>query len=189
MLDTKIAPGFLIAPPALDDPNFERTLIIVGVHEDDGSMGFVITRQSDLMLHDVLKELDIDPHVTVVDRPVLLGGPVSGFTGFLLYEHARDKPLAAGIQLSETLSISPSRELLESAAAGELSGRFELVLGYAGWGPGQLDAELQRGGWLHTAFDESLVFGTHTSERWDAVYDALGVSPLNVINVPGGAQA
>jgi putative transcriptional regulator len=182
-----LAPGFLLAPPPLEDPNFDRSLVLLAVHEDTGSMGFIVNRTSDIKLHALLRELSIEP--TIDDRLVLVGGPVSGFSGFLLYEHAEGKALAPGIEVTSTVSISPSRDLLEAAAKGELKGRFELLLGYAGWAPRQLEGELERGSWLHAPFDAELLFEVPTAQRWDETYNRLGVSPLGFVTVPGGAQA
>jgi putative transcriptional regulator len=182
-----LSPGFLIAPPPLADPNFDRSVVLLTAHEEDGSMGFIINRQSDISLHALLVELDIQP--TIADRFVLIGGPVGGAAGFVLYEHDDGRPLAPGIEVSRGLSITPAKDILERGAKGELPGRFDLILGYAGWGPGQLDDELERGGWLHAPFDAELLFDVPMASRWDETYARLGVSPLGFINVPGGAQA
>ena len=185
-LNDKMAPGFLIAPPSLEDPNFDRTVVLLAVHEDDGAMGFIVNRAAELSLHQLLKELEIVP--AIEDRPVLVGGPVSGFSGFVLYTHEEGKPAAPGIEITPTLSVSPSRELLEQAANGELE-RFELLLGYAGWAPGQLEGELERGGWLHAEFDADLMLNVDVDDRWEEVFQRLGVSPAGFMMVPGGAQA
>ncbi len=186
-LDDRLAPGFLVAPPPLEDPNFDRSLVLLAAHESTGSMGFVVNRTSELSLHGLLKELDIRPSVD--DRPVLIGGPVSGFSGFVLYEHAASAPLAPGIEVSPTISVSPSRELLEAAAHGTLKGRWELLLGYAGWAQEQLESELQRGSWLHAAFDPELLFDVALEQRWEEAYARLGIEPFGFMMVPGGAQA
>lgn len=183
----RLAPGFLLAPPPLSDPNFDRTLVLLAVHEPGGSMGFIVNRPSEIRLHQLLKELEIDP--IVADRSVLIGGPVSGFSGFVLYEHDEGRPLGPGIEVSTSISVSPSRELLEAGARGDLPGRFELLLGYAGWAPLQLEGELERGAWLHAPFDPELLFDVPMDTRWQETYDRLGISPDGFINVPGGAQA
>jgi putative transcriptional regulator len=185
--DHLLAPGFLIAPPTLNDPSFARALVVLAIHETDGSMGFIVNRTGEMTLKTLLDELEITS--SVPDRPVLLGGPVSSYSGFVLYTHDEETPLAPGIRVSSTISVSPSRELLERAARGALPGRFELVMGYAGWGPGQLDAELERGGWLHSAFDAEVLLDIPSDRRWDEVYQRLGVLPEEFISVPGGAQA
>jgi putative transcriptional regulator len=183
----KLAPGFLLAPPPLSDPNFDRSLVLLAVHESGGSMGFIVNRPSEITLHQLLKELEITPRID--DRAVLIGGPVSGFSGFVLYEHDVGRPLGPGIEVSSSISISPSREILEAGARGDLPGRFDLLLGYAGWAPLQLEGELERGAWLHAPFDPELLFEVPMKDRWQETYDRLGVSPLGFMNVPGGAQA
>lgn len=185
-LNDKMAPGFLIAPPSLGDPNFDRTVVLLAVHEEDGAMGFVVNRTAELTLHQLLGELEIKPAID--DRPVLVGGPVSGFSGFVLYTHEEGQPRAPGIEITPTLSVSPSRELLEEAATGALE-RFELLLGYAGWAPGQLEGELERGGWLHAEFDPDLLLNVPVEQRWEEIFARLGVSPAGFMMVPGGAQA
>lgn len=187
MGDDKLSPGFLLAPPPLSDPNFDKTLVLLAAHEPAGSMGFVVNRASEMMLHTLLKELEIAP--MIADRQVMIGGPVSGFSGFVLYEHAKGLPLAPGIEVSDTISVSPSREVLESAAQGRLPGRFDLLLGYAGWAPEQLEGELLRGAWLHAPFDAELLFDVPLGQRWEESYARLGVSPMGFVNVRGGAQA
>lgn len=185
--DDRLAPGFLVAPPPLDDPNFDRTLVLLAAHEPTGSMGFIVNRTSDMSLYGLLKELEIKPLVD--DRPVLIGGPVSGFSGFVLYEHEAGAPLAPGIEVSPTISVSPSRELLEAAAKGDIPGAWDLILGYAGWGSDQLESEVERGSWLHAPFDRELLFDVDVEERWEEAYARLGIAPFGFMMVPGGAQA
>jgi putative transcriptional regulator len=182
-----LAPGFLLAPPSLADPNFDGSVVLLAAHQDDGAMGFVINRPSSLHLHFLLTDLEIVP--TVADRLALVGGPVNDYAGFVLYEHLPGLPLADGIALSSTIGVTPSLDLLQRAATGQLPGRFELLLGYAGWGPGQLDDELAGGTWLHAPFDAELLFDVPLSKRWDETYERLGVNPGGVITVRGGAQA
>lgn len=184
--DDQLAPGFLLAPPGLPDPNFEKSVVLLAVNDESGSMGFIINRKADFTLHTLLEDMTMP--ATVADQPVLLGGPVAGFSGFVIYEHPEGEPRVSGIEITPTLSISASRELLEAAGAGEVD-RFDLVLGYAGWGPGQLRNELKRGGWMHAPFSQDLVFDVPIEERWDQAYARLGVSPMRFMNVPGGAQA
>lgn len=183
----KIAPSLLIAPPILSDPSFENAVIAVAMHESDGAMGFIINRRSDLRLHDLLNDLNVK--AAIPDRQTLFGGPVSKESGFILYEHKKGKPLEEGMPLTPTISISPSRELLERAAAGKIPGRFELILGYAGWGPGQLETEIKEGGWLNTSAFDEIFFDIPLPDRWHQSFAQIGVSPLGFVSVPGGAYA
>jgi putative transcriptional regulator len=187
LLDDKIAPGFLVAPPPMGDPNFDHTVILMTMHDDDGSLGFVINRKCDISLHTLMRALEIEPGNT--DKPVLVGGPVSGTTGFVLYEHPKGDPAAPGMTVSQTISLSPSKDVLAAAARGVFQSRFELLLGYSGWGPGQLVKEIERGSWLYIPFDADLLFDVPMEERWEEAYRRLGVSPMGFTNVPGGAMA
>jgi putative transcriptional regulator len=183
----RLAPGFLLAPPPLSDPNFDRTLVLLAAHEAEGSMGFILNRAGPRRLHALLRELEMRPRVA--DRDVLIGGPVSVTSGFVLYEHAPGEPAGPGMEVSPTISITPSRDVLESAARGQLTGRFDLLLGYAGWSAEQLDDELKRGAWLHAPFDPELVFDVAVERRWEECYARLGVNPFGFVSVRGGAQA
>ena len=185
--NTNSAPGLLIAPPSLQDPNFKEAVVVVCVNESEGAMGFILNRPSDLKLHEILKDLEIDPKIG--DRKVLAGGPVSNYAGFIMYEHEEGSPLAPGIEITKSVSITPSLEVLQKAALNEIPGRFELLLGYAGWGPGQLDNEMKRGGWLHCDFEAELLFDVPIEKRWEEIFSRLGVSPMAFMTVPRGAQA
>jgi putative transcriptional regulator len=182
-----LAPGFLLAPPPLSDPNFDRSVVLLAAHEAEGSMGFILNRPGPRRLHALLHELEMQPRVA--DRDVLIGGPVSLTSGFVLYEHEPGRPVGPGMSVSATISITPSRDVLESAARGRLPGRFDLLLGYAGWAPDQLDDELRRGAWLHAPFDPEVVFDVPVAERWDECFARLGVNPFGFVSVRGGAQA
>ncbi len=184
---TSLAPGFLLAPPSLNDPNFDQSVVLLAAHEGSGAMGFVINRPGKIQLHTLLADLELTP--TIDDRDVFIGGPVQTFSGFVVYEHPSDEPAGPGIAISPTVSVSPSREVLEKAVQGQLSGRFELLLGYAGWGAGQLDDEIDNGGWLHADFDADILFDIAAANRWTELYDRLGIDAGAMISVPGGAQA
>ena len=87
-----------------------------------------------------------------------------------MYEHAEGAPLAPGIEITKSVSITPSLEVLQKAALNEIPGRFELLLGYAGWGPGQLENEMKRGGWLHCDFEAELLFDVPIEKRWEDIF-------------------
>jgi putative transcriptional regulator len=123
------------------------------------------------------------------EKPVLFGGPMEKNSGFIIYEHEDDNPLAPGFKVTKNLSISPARALLDEAALGNLPGRFDLFLGYASWSRGQLDRELLRGDWLHTSLYLDLIFDVPHNERWVRSYEQLGIHPYAFVRVPGGAQA
>lgn len=170
----------------MGDSNFERTVVLLAAHDESGSMGFILNRPSDFRLHNLLEELEVPTFCD--DQDVLIGGPVSTFSGFVLYEHPANEPKFPGIEITPTVSVSASRDLLECGARGELE-RWDLLMGYAGWGAGQLDAELNTGGWLHAPYDDELVFSVSLPNRYDEAYSRLGVAPELFMTVKGGAQA
>jgi putative transcriptional regulator len=183
-----LAPGFLIAPPPLADANFDRTLVLLAAHETGGgSLGFILNRVARYRLHELLVDLEIECGVD--NRDVLASGPVARSSGFVLYEHPAGAPVGDGMVITATLSVTPSRDVLELAAAGRLPGRFDLLLGYAGWAPHQLEDELRRGSWLHAPFDPALVFDVPIPRRWDEAWARLGLDPAGFVAVRGGAQA
>lgn len=186
--DQEMAPGFLVASPAVaKGPDFTNTVVALGVHEQNGALGFIINRPTDISLHSIVQDLGLEPRVP--DRPVLFGGPASYNTGFVLYEHPKNCPIAPGFSLSDTVSVSPSRALLQEAIAGKLPGHFELLLGYVTWESGQLETEMERGGWLSTTFSPGVIFDTPACNRWSHAVHCLGISPLAFVRVRGGAQA
>ncbi len=181
------SPRFLLAPPHLQEGFFAGAAILVVAHESEGAMGFVINKSSELTFHEVCRDLKLETKIP--NQTVLAGGPVSDFAGFVLYEHSPQGALAPGIAVTNTISISPSQEALDAASSGRLNSNFELLLGYAGWGPGQLDEELQQSGWLEVDFDPSILFDVHFERRLAALHRRLGYDPAALVHVDGGAQA
>ena len=163
------------------------TVMLLAAHQEDSAMAFILNRQTQLSFHELMVDLSIKPKIQ--NRRVLWGGPVSKNSGFLLYEHPRNKPLDSGLQITDTLSISPSKKLLEKAAMGEIKNRFDLILGYVGFGAGQLERDLNQGSYLHSSFYEEIALKTPLSERFEHAFGQLGVLPIAFMNVQGGAQA
>lgn len=180
--------SILVAPPSLLSMPFQESIIILAGHKQNGSLGFILNRPTNLSIKDLMEDEDeYDPIYT--NKPVLFGGPVEKNSGFIIYEHKRGKPLAEGFKINSNISISPARKILEEAALGKLTGRFDLLLGYASWSKGQLNRELSRGEWLHTPFCKDLIFDVPHEERWLKSYEQLGIAPYAFMHVKGGAQA
>ena len=127
---------FLIAMPALDDPNFSRTVTLICEHNDEGAMGIIINRALDITLSEVLVQLDVAGyHHDLHKHPVHMGGPVQESSGFVIHE-----PLGAweaDLEIDTDLGVSASRDILTAIAEGRGPDRWLLALGYAGWGPGR----------------------------------------------------
>jgi putative transcriptional regulator len=185
----QLAPGFLVAAPSLLDPNFRRTVVLLVDHRPEGSLGFVINRPAEASMRAMLERIGLAVgSAKLEDTSVLVGGPVAPHTGWVVFEP--DQPIAAGaeiVRISDKLAVSASRDLLEkliasaeSAPAPRGSGRLLLVLGHAGWGPGQLDAEITQGAWIPVDFDDKIVFETPFDERWANALRILGIDPARL---------
>ena len=166
----------LIAMPTMGDPRFERTLIYVCAHSADGALGLVVNKPlDDLSFGDMLQQLDIDRKGANEAIRVHFGGPVETSRGFVLhsddYRHDGTLGITGGIALTATVDV------LKAIAGGHGPRRSLLALGYAGWAPGQLDAEIQANGWLTCAADEELVFGPNLEDKWARALDKIGIKP------------
>jgi putative transcriptional regulator len=179
---SELAPGFLVAAPVLLDPNFRRTVVLLVDHRPEGSLGFVINRPSNLTLRGMVEALGMQPSDAGVPKaPVLVGGPVAPDTGWVVFERSPERADDDGIvRVSNRLAVSASRELLENMVRANDPGRMMLALGYAGWGPGQLDAEIAQGAWIPVDLDEKIVFDTPFDERWASALRSLGIDPARL---------
>jgi len=173
---------FLIAMPSLGDPNFRRSVVLLGAHSiDAGAFGLVVNRPIDVELPDVLRELGLEPPSTVLPR-VLSGGPVEPSHGFVLFELGNAQPEADDLMLPAGLTVSGSADTLTTFTSGERSGRYSLVLGYSGWFPGQLETEIEENSWLVAPLDTSIVFDVPYEDRWVAALNSIGVDPGTLVD-------
>jgi len=188
-MQTEIAPGFLVAAPHLRDPAFDRTVILVLEHdEEEGSFGLVINRVAEIDLAAVLaamhvkleSPLDLSPH-----PPVLAGGPVSKELGWVV--HTSDWAGEGTTPLTEGISVTASIEILEAISSGRGPSEYVLCLGYAGWAPGQLIAEMRTGAWITVPFERELLFDVPHGARWDTALSRLGIDPRNIAPISGDA--
>lgn len=172
--DRYLTGRLLIAMPTMLDPRFARTVIYMCAHNDEGAMGLVINRLiGSITFPDLLEQLGID-HSQVSDRiRVHFGGPVESGRGFVL--HSGDYTQDGTLQVSSDLALTATVDILRDMADGGGPRLSMLALGYAGWGPGQLDAEIQANGWLHGDADEALVFDDDLDGKWQRAIGKLGV--------------
>jgi putative transcriptional regulator len=165
---------FLIAMPALSDPNFHHTTTLICEHNEEGALGLVINRPTDLLLGDILEHMSIENmREDIAAQPVYTGGPVQNDRGFVLHEPLGD--WEATLPVSERIGITSSRDILEAIARGEGPARSFITLGYAGWGAGQLEEELAANAWLSGPADIAIVFDTPYDRRWEAAAALIGV--------------
>ncbi len=174
----------LIAMPQMEDSRFARSLIYVCAHTAEGAMGLVVNRAVDnVTFPDLLRQLNITPGHPSPPDPILFGGPVETGRGFVL--HSSDYVRDATLLVDHEVGLTATLDILKDIAAGHGPRRSLLMLGYAGWGPGQLDAEIQANGWLNTAADEALIFDHDLETKWDKALAKLGVD-LSTLSVEAG---
>ena len=177
---------FLIAMPSLADPNFHRTVTLMCAHSEDGAMGIVINRPLDIKLTSVLDQLSIELTSDDAKRiPVLQGGPVQRERGFVIHNPPGDWD--AVLRVGDDIGISTSKDILSAVAAGRGPERVAIALGYAGWGAGQLEHELQQNAWLSGPADSRVIFETPYEERWDSAARLLGIDPHHLSSDAGHA--
>ena len=167
----------LIAMPAMRDPRFERSVIFMCAHSDEGAMGLVVNKPApDLEFKDLLEQLNITPDKDAPQIRVHVGGPVEHGRGFVL--HSADYQASdATLRVNDRFGMTATLEILEDISHGNGPEKCLLALGYAGWGPGQLESELQANGWLTADASPDLVFGDHDGDKWEAALASLGISP------------
>lgn len=175
----------LIAMPGMGDPRFERSVIFLCAHSAEGAMGLIVNKPApELSFSDLLSQLKIEPEVDVKSIRVHLGGPVENGRGFVLHSsdyRVDDSSLAVGGGFAMTATV----DILQDIARGSGPERALLALGYSGWGPGQLESEIQANGWLTAPADESLVFDRADREKWGAALRSISIDP-RLLSAGGG---
>jgi putative transcriptional regulator len=184
----------LIAMPGIGDPRFERSVIFLCAHSADGAMGIVINKVAqNITFPDLLSRLDLLPAENRINfdqrlsqMPVQFGGPVETGRGFVL--HTTDYYSAdTTLPISERVGLTATLDVLRAIAKGEGPRRSLLALGYSGWGPGQLEDEIQRNGWLHCEADEELIFAMANEEKYQAALQKIGIDPRMLSSDAGHA--
>jgi len=170
-----LAGQLLVAMPQMQDPRFARSVVYMCAHsEDAGAMGLVINKTlGSLTMGELFAQLDITSGSSVNSRPVHFGGPVEGGRGFVL--HTTDYNEEASLAIDDNFALTATLEILR--AIGEERGprRSLFALGYAGWAPGQLDAEIQANGWLSVAADSGIIFDPDHDRKWNRALAKLGI--------------
>ena len=176
MESANLAPGLLLAMPQLADPNFSRAVVLMIEHGANGSFGLVINNPSTIRASELLDSLEMSWHGEE-SAVVWQGGPVSPSTGWVLHEPmAVAQPGQGTIAITSGILLSTSPDRLRAIAS--RPPRFiRLLLGYSGWGPGQLEAEMATGAWLHASAEPELVFETPAESMWETALSSLGISP------------
>jgi putative transcriptional regulator len=164
----------LIAMPGMSDPRFDRTVIYLCAHSSDGAMGLIVNRLADhISFPDLLETLNIDSRGPDRHVRVHFGGPVETSRGFVL--HTADYLRDATVPVDERMGLTASVDVLQAMADGNGPQRALLALGYAGWGPGQLDHEIQQNVWLHAPPDDDIIFDGNLDNKWQRAVGKLGI--------------
>lgn len=182
---TDLTGKLLLAMPSMGDTRFERAVVFMCMHSDEGAMGLVINKPApDISFRALLKQLDINMKPGMPLPGLYIGGPVENGRGFVL--HSTDYGRETGtLGVSDEIAMTATRDILNDIASGEGPRQVLTTLGYSGWGPGQLEGELQQNAWLTCDADMDLVFGTENNKKWEAGLKSLGISPL-MLSAEGG---
>lgn len=192
-----ISPGFLIASPKLDDSPFERAVVVMVHHDAEGAMGFIINKPLDIdfgsLIQSVNDELATELTPQSFETPVHFGGPVRIEQLWLIFQRDRvmeekneanlrllqkmSEPDEGALTFSDGWFLAASGELIEGFAIGQEHGEYRPFIGYAGWGPGQLEAEIDEGSWLLLDFEKDLFFDSSPALHWEEALERLGVEP------------
>jgi putative transcriptional regulator len=176
---TSLAPAFLLSMPQLLDPNFNRTVILLCTHNDRGAFGLVVNRP---LLTTGTVVVNLDPPVTT-DREleIWVGGPVEPQRSWMLVATgaagADPDHVADASRIADELYLSTSPDLLRRLLDRRPPPRTRLMVGYSGWGPGQLEAELEESSWLISDIDLDLIFETPPDQMWETAIRRLGADP------------
>ena len=177
----------LIAMPSMGDPRFEHSVILLCAYSDKGAMGLILNKPSaEIRMSDVLDQLQITPTDDAAEIIVHYGGPVETGRGFVL--HSADYASSLNtLGVSETFSMTATLDILEEIARGNGPRHALMMLGYAGWGPGQLEDEIARNAWLTADAPSNLVFQVPAGQKWAAALESLGIDPLTLSATAGHA--
>jgi len=174
----------LIAMPSIGDPRFEKSLIYLCAHSENGAMGIIVNKRSPMIsFAELLDRLEVIPESERISLPVdvsglqvQFGGPVEPARGFVL--HTSDYYSAeTTLPIDERVALTATLDILRAIAGGQGPRRVLLALGYAGWGPGQLESEIHHNGWLHCAADEELLFNHDLDAKYISALAKIGVDP------------
>ena len=174
----------LVAMPHMEDPRFARTVVYICAHSDDGAMGLVVNRLIDNMQFDTLLDhIGLEGGAPQQNFPIHFGGPVESSRGFVL--HSADFIQESTLLIDDDIALTATTEMLRAIADGEGPERCVLALGYAGWGAGQLDEEIQDNGWLLVPADNELLFGGDNDGKWEGAIAKLGID-LSLLSSEAG---
>ena len=177
---------FLIAMPGLEDANFARTVVYICEHNEDGAMGIVINRPTDIRMSEIFSQMEIDSaQENLLEQQILYGGPVLPERGFVI--HPYSDVWSASLHIDDQISITTSRDILRALAESKGPTHSCIALGYAGWSTDQLEEEIKQNAWLTVPADLEIMFSLPFSERWPAATRLLGFDVNSLAHNAGHA--
>jgi putative transcriptional regulator len=183
-----LANHFLIAMPSMQDPVFGGTVVYVCEHNENGVLGVVINKPTDMTMQVLFERIDLkleEGMESHVDEPIMFGGPVQDDRGFVL--HTPGQRYSSSLTVTEDVAFTTSIDVLEAVAAGDGPSQMLVSIGYSGWSPGQLEDEISRNGWLTVGADPKILFNLPIEERYTAAMRLLGIDPLMLTSEAGHA--
>ena len=176
----------LIAMPGMRDERFAKSVIYMCAHSEEGAMGLVLNQRLDsLTFAELISQLELDEKHLSKDVPVHFGGPVESGRGFVL--HTSDYQQDATLEVVNGVALTATVEILKAIAQGKGPQKSLLALGYAGWGPGQLDMEIRANGWLQVPSDSEIIFDIEPDTKWERAIQRLGIDPRRLSDDVGHA--
>lgn len=177
---------FLIAMPAMVDPNFAGAVVYICDHTDRGALGLVINRPTELTLQTLFDRIDLKLEIApLAARPVYFGGPVQTERGFVL--HHPPGAYSSSLPITSDISLTTSKDVLEAVADGAGPDKMLVTLGYSGWGAGQLEGEILQNAWLTVGAEPQIIFDTPADERYGAALKLLGFDTSQLSGQAGHA--
>ncbi|MCJ8517524.1 YqgE/AlgH family protein [Rhizobium tarimense] len=168
--------------PGLQDGNFARSVIYICAHSPAGAMGFIINRHQPVSFLDVLDHLDMldddneaSKGIDLRGFPVLMGGPVETGRGFVL--HSDDYSGESSIPVTDDVCLTATLDIIRAISQGKGPRRATMMLGYAGWGPGQLEVEIANNGWLNCPSCQDLIYDPNVDTKYERALALLGITP------------
>lgn len=188
--DNYLTNSFLIAMPTLADPNFFQSVVLICQHSEEGAMGITINRPTDISLREILIHLEIlnknkqtEKNLSAI--PIYIGGPLQRERGFVVHESRFDMTFENSAIISESMTITSSKDILQAIADDKGPEKTFAALGYSAWAPGQLEEELANNSWLSAPVTDEILFNTKDEDKWRAAAEMIGVD-INLLSSETG---
>ena len=176
----------IVSMPSLEDERFYKTVIYMCAHSSEGSMGIIINKKIDYDLYpDLLEQLGIDKPLDNKKLFIRYGGPIESGRGFVL--HSDDTTRKETLNIDKGVALTSTAEFFDDLSLGKGPKNSILALGYAGWGPGQLESEIIQNSWMSLSVDNTFLFDEEVSQKWINAYKLIGIDPNNLSYHSGNA--